>query len=255
MINAIIFSKNRPAQLDLLLKTLPEYFNAKVIYLATDTSFEQGYQICQSHNAIFEKEFDMKSQVLSHISEYTTFFTDDSFFYIQPDINILKEAMKDMLKFLPQFSLRLGLNTYKNYNFESLLPKFKKSFVEKSYIYWNTKEYNYDEYYGYKMSVDGHIYKGEDLINILNKISWGNPNIIECEMNKYENLISDEIGCFKQSVLVVNPVNRVQDVCQNWCGEKYPISAADLNQMYLDGYRIKVPIINPDTVHYECNLC
>lgn len=257
MINTIIFSKNRPAQLDLLLNSIKQYniFNIKIIYTYTNDLFKNGYNLCQSyHNVLFEQEYNIKLQVLSHISKYTMFLTDDSFFYKPLNIELLNTALNDMNNGLPQFSLRLGLNTYMNYKTESILPKFKSSYIDKNYIVWNSKEYDYNEYYGYKMSVDGHIYDGDNLLKILTQINFGNPNIIECEMNKYENMIGDEIGSFKESVLLVNPVNRVQEICQNWNGELYPISTEDLNTNFLKYKRIQIPIIETNTVHKECLL-
>ena len=48
MINSIVFSKDRAAQLDLLLKSIEkngkDVFQIKVIYASSEISFEKGYE-------------------------------------------------------------------------------------------------------------------------------------------------------------------------------------------------------------------
>ncbi len=57
MITSIIFSKNRPLQLDLTLNTLNKYFtycnNVIVIYFASDSKFQEGYNILIKERCIF----------------------------------------------------------------------------------------------------------------------------------------------------------------------------------------------------------
>lgn len=257
-INVIIFSKNRPAQLDLLLSTIKPYpaFVPKVIYLATEDSFKEGYALTKKRydtDVEFVEESDMKQQVCSHVGRFTCFMTDDSFIYRTIDMNKLAIGLDSIS--LGQFSLRLGLNTTDNHGSKSGPPNHRKSFgAENGIIWWDVNDYKPHECYGYKMSLDGHIYSGRVLSKMLEKIAWGNPNQIECQLNDHRKDVGTTIMSFPKSVLVSSPVNRVQEICQNWYGETYPADINVLNMYYLEGKRIQLPQVEPNSTHFECPI-
>ena len=257
MVDAVVFSKNRPAQLDLFLKTAAPYldiFNLKVIYLHTEKEYELGYSLLKRlwSNVFFEKETDLKAQTLSHLKNHFCFFTDDSFFYREFNpTNFL-----NTIPFLEGacFSLRLGFNTWDNHGYPSRSPALTEGFgQEEDIIWWNPKEYGYHECYGYSMSVDGHVYSSS-LLDNLHNMDFDLPNKLEEELKILKDSI-DRIYSFENSVLVINPINRVQDFRKNWCGEKFGISTHDLNKNFLKGKRLSFKNIEPTGTHFESEVC
>ena len=106
MINSIIFSKDRAAQLDLLLKSIgknaKDIFQLKVIYASSEISFEKGYEkLIDKYPEVkwMKESSNFKEDVLSAIdnteSEYTCFFTDDDIVYRKINEEDLTSKLKE----------------------------------------------------------------------------------------------------------------------------------------------------------------
>jgi hypothetical protein len=123
MITAIVYSKDRPLQLDLCLNSIAKNFDQAssviVIYKATDI-YEESYRTLQSEHpdvnfilqggSIFKDTLDMIS---STENDFVCFFTDDDIVYQKvPEIreDILSEDQMEC------FSLRMGLNITKRFH-------------------------------------------------------------------------------------------------------------------------------------------
>ncbi len=72
MINGIVFSKDRAAQLDLLLKSISknakDVFQLKVIYASSEISFEKGYEkLIDKHPEVkwMKESTNFKNDVMS----------------------------------------------------------------------------------------------------------------------------------------------------------------------------------------------
>lgn len=121
-INAIVFSKDRPAQLSLFLesvnKNAPGVFDLNVIVSHTSEEFDKGYGKV-IHNPEFSgakfffEESEIKEQIMRLLdveNKYSCFFLDDDLIYREvklADISTQMELDDD----IACFSLRLGENT------------------------------------------------------------------------------------------------------------------------------------------------
>jgi hypothetical protein len=268
LLNAIVFSKDRPMQLNLLLESILLNFNVEdfklnVLYKASNDEFNKGYHMVKDlyPQFIFKNESHFKEDLLSlfNNSQYTVFFTDDDIIY--RSLKITKKDIENIFAFSSAvcFSLRLGLNTINCYMLQKLnkLHNHKTHFSNDSVnliepiISWQINDATND--YAYPMSVDGHIFKTSYIKYLCEILEYENPNLLESFLSYYTK--SDMIiSSYEYSKLVNTPINRVQKIFENISGIQYNYSAEDLNKMYLNGIRIdfkKMDFQNVNGCHQE----
>jgi hypothetical protein len=113
---------------------------------------------------------------------------------------------------------------------------------------WNWRLSDAD--YGYPMSLDGHIFRTADILPLLETLDYHDPNSLEAALARHP-INRPMMMCFDKSVIVNNPINRVQDTIKNRHGD---ISAEWLNEQFLAGKRIDLtPFIGiePKACHME----
>lgn len=257
MISAIVFSKNRAAQLDLLLKSIKQNFvqcnEIRVIWKADDEHLE-SYEIlmkefCSKIIFIKQERFyqDTWEACKNSKNQNIVMFTDDDIVYRNIEIseNILNELRNEIFAC---YSLRLGLNINKRQiddKWYNDTIQDINSFGENDLI-WNRTSVLPHSYWGYVLSVDGHIFNKQVLCKILYEIFlWSNINKYSQTPNKLEALMQRfffEVGPFmlapKYSCVVNSPNNRVQDDYKNRSGDQYSYCEDHLMQLYISGYRI-----------------
>ena len=228
-ITAIIFSRNRAMQLDLLLKSMqkyaPEMFSkAYVLDRADSEDHVKAYRQLQSEYADFENLFwvprlaahgEMAAQfqamvtaAIGQAGEYVCFLCDDDVFY--------RQAPEPEMQGTCGFSWRLGKNTTWNYMGNRAQREDEGDFV-------------------YPFSVDGTVYWTEDVRHWMeNCAPFHNPNSFEHFMN--QGLVIPKLKYAVHSSLVGIPHNSVTEWPQG--NRSAGNSAEELNRMFLDGYRI-----------------
>lgn len=216
MITNIIFSKDRGMQLHCLLSSLEQYaplfFDTKVIYTYSNDKYREGYDIIKEFHkdVLFIKEENLKANVLSNMNTFLTcFMVDDQIMFQQPPI--LNPIMENQC-----FSLRLGSN-------------IGKPHIE------------------YPLSVDGHIFRTEDIKPLIQSIGFNNPNKLESKLQRYKN--GWDIMYLYQCIVSV-PHNRVSSKSHCKFTGEYPQDV--LNEYLLDGYEInynKMDFSNLNNVH------
>ena len=88
--------------------------------------------------------------------------------------------------------------------------------------------------YGYPNSLDGHFFRTNEMLPLIRAISFTNPNSFESSLAFYP-LNKPKMICFEESIVVNNPVNKVQTNNPNFHGD---VSAEFLNDKFLEGYII-----------------
>jgi hypothetical protein len=242
MINAIIFSKDRAAQLRLLIysiqKNSPHAFNLNVIYTYSNNSFKEGYEKVKGEFSsvcnFIEQTENIKTDVITLLDsdkEFSCFFTDDDIIYKPFDINRVTESINaDEDVFC--FSLRLGTNINFCYtmNTENVLKNYEDL---DDMIKWNWSVHYLD--FGYPLSVDGHIFKTKDILKLTKKVPFHNPNTYEGNLQMFDTFPKEKMVSFKESVLVNTPNNIVNSTHPNRHSNEFGISVKELNDAYLDG--------------------
>jgi hypothetical protein len=244
----LVFSQNRPMQLDLLLKTFNNCvgdFNnidVNVLYHSTSFEFEQGYNICRKENLninfIRQDTFyqDVKTFIDAAQGEYILFCTDDTIFTRMFLVEEIENVLDNNKKVL-NFSLRLGKNTDYCYPLsrKQRVP-FKES--EKRILYWNWRKEECD--FNYPLEVSSTILRINDVKKIVDAWNFPNPNWMEWYMDICKNnLTNKEISaCFSLSVAFSAPMNKVNDKNSNKASGIQEYSPEKLLKKYIGGYRI-----------------
>jgi hypothetical protein len=244
MVNAIIFSFNRASQLNLLIESIQKnasgVFKLNILYKANTPDFSLGYEILKektSHlsiNWIEEKSFrdDLIGLFDKHML-FTTFFTDDDILYNK----ITEEEIIKPLKYDDDifcFSLRLGKNT--KYCYSERTENILIDPIEHGYYFtWDWIPHYAD--LNYPLSVDGHLFRSNDILKMTKNISFTNPNTYEAGLQFFsKNSPWFKMAAYQISALVNSPSNMVQNVfTTNRQGEKFGISAEELNQKFING--------------------
>lgn len=226
----IIFSYNRPAQLDLLLRSMKRFTDFDDIYVSFmyDDEYEEGYERVIKDNPDVDFEYrkkNLKKYVLKALKKpLTAFFCDD-------DILIGKVSKSD-----PEFdfsdpellclSLRLGNNV--NYSFDrgskQPAPKDLK-------WYWKSKELDWN----YPMSVSGHVFRTEYIKPLIMALDFDTPTQLEDRMA--QNPI-DKIWMIRyaEQKCVETPLNVVQS--EAFCNKTGKVTPKYLNDEFMKGQEI-----------------
>ena len=266
-LTCVVFSKDRPLQLDATLKSLFRFcrdislLDVHVLYKASSSLMESHYAtLRKEHTAVdFIPEKDFKEDLLALAggAEKILFLVDDNLFVRQFGIGSAVRAL-DRTPDALGFSLRLGRNTIYCYPLDSVqaLPNFRP--LESDILAYPWEGASLD--FGYPLEVSSSIYRAGELLPLLNDLKYKNPNTLESALNDSRFSFS---GCrtllltFERSVAFCAPVNRVQDEMKNrvgGCAEYTPESLADL---YGRGYRLDTDAYEgliPEACHKEVKL-
>jgi hypothetical protein len=250
---AIVFSRNRAAQLDLLLHSISErapdlFQQIHVLYRGTNVDYLHGYKRCfDAHPHVqYGYEHSFQAQVGRIISDspskYVSFLCDDDIFVRNhTDAPKPYEALEETPGMLC-FSLRLGLNTNDCYPLrrQQRQPVILERFRDMLVWAWA----NSDGDWGYPGSLDGHVFRKQDLENLLTGRDYAGPNRLEDILTNRCFGLDDQkplMACYEQSLVTGVPINRVNDDYPNRSGETHPQPSWDLNVRYLSGGRLAFP--------------
>jgi hypothetical protein len=256
-ISLICWSKDRPSQLFTLLESIsryaPDIFNINIIYRVSNPFFEEGYDKLWKISPIkplhmkYEEDFekDTKEQVDIYSGKFVSFATDDCVFYKKVDRRVL-------LNTLPQFdncvwSLRLGYNTVlQNIHTGQMQPPLNVHVEHENHLSWPLNYYHPHDNYGYPFGLDLHIFRRSLILPILEEIEFRSTNELESRLTTgYRDRI-DEMRSFKHSVAVNIPVNTVSGITR--AGEQHGISKEELNQRFLEGWKIDLEKISQEKI-------
>lgn len=255
MVNALIFSKDRAAQLDLLLRSIEKntidlFSSIVVLYTYSNEEYKEGYERLISnlrgYRPLFVKEEDFRQDTLDFCenTKYVSLLTDDTVFFRPFEFDFSNELV---LKFLNEvnsvFSLRLGYNTVvQNIHANPVLMQPYLHFVvEKDGILsWNPKFYRSTYNYGYPFSIDAHIYHTEFLYDLMKQIPFKNTNQLESGLFQYHQIVN-KMYSLNHSVAVNIPCNNLSNITV--AGQYYPFTTKELNDAFLEGKRILLDTI------------
>lgn len=254
VIPTLIFSKDRACQLDLCLQSVkrnaPLLAPVKVLWTASDQLFEDGYNlvIAEHPDVSFAQEFSFQQDVLIWLRTRTLvcFLMDDDVFY-QPLGAAPLAALKDerVLAFCP----RLGANCTTCYPHHSAPQRVPETVAEVGYVSWQWEQADLD--FGYPGSLDGNVFRVEDIEGCLMRRPFTNPNEMEDALAK--SLIFEAnrplLASYSESVLISVPANVVNTTHPNRKSEMKGQSPAFLNDRYLGGERIQFDQLDFSGVH------
>tara|TARA_Y100000004_G_C8938900_1_gene423280 strand:+ start:662 stop:1570 length:909 start_codon:yes stop_codon:yes gene_type:complete len=290
MLTSIVFSKDRPLQLDLCLSSVQQNLfedNEIIVLYKTSSEFYQSCyeQLAKEHpevrfvvqsNNIFESILDL----VKGASDYVAFFTDDNIAFRK--INFTMEKVKAVFA-APQppatFSLRMGLNCRtRDYGDgeqrEDFTPKpiykLEMESSDEAFLLWNRTSIPVGGYWSYGLSVDAHIFHKEFMVHCCEELShlrdyystksfpralsaWDDtPNEFESKLQRFYFDPPPMMAAAEFSSVVNSPNNRVQNHIENRNGDEYSYSAEYLAKQFSEGKRIDVNKIDFDKIAITC---
>jgi GT2 family glycosyltransferase/Flp pilus assembly protein TadD len=265
---AIIFSKDRPLQLDATLRSFMRHcldfhrISVRIIVKASSEIYGQAYQSLEKEYASYANisliaETDFRQQVLHLLrsDEYILWLVDDDIFvrnFTLADCQQLLEVNQDVLG----YSLRLGENTTYCYMLDKpqALPPFNKITDTTYSYYWSNAECDF----GYPLEVASSLYRTCDLSPLLESINFFNPNSLEGKMAAhaaYFNTTLPRLLCPIKSITFSTPINKVHTTAaENRAGNSALLSSDALLDNFLKGKRIDVATFDgftPNACHQE----
>lgn len=266
MIHYIIYSKNRAAQLDLLLQSIDQLANlitASIIYTATSDNFWSGYQHIftkYQYGCVREiqKQKVFKQDAIDILHESDTpligFLTDDTVFYRYMPFytDFYYYQMKE--NECNTFSLRNGYNTQHQCHFERKWLELKPHWEKSDLIMWDTSQYDYGTDFGRPISIDGNFFMRDVFMPMLIQEHWNDPRSLD-GLNPAP--LGKNMMAFKESVVVNIPVNLACNGYANNWGRLRVYTLEDLNNALLEGKRLsleKMDFSNVWSSHLELEL-
>lgn len=246
MITAIVYSKDRPLQLDLCLNSIAKNFDQAssviVIYKATDI-YEESYRTLQSEHpdvifilqggSIFKDTLDVIS---STENDFVCFFTDDDIVYQKvPNIRydilgdegfisvhergssgerlVTREKVESQIHC---FSLRMGLNITKRFHeghlYEDTPVPSMLQRIDEQNMCWAKTLREYGSYWSYSLSVDGHIFRKKDMELMFDEMWYLNQKYTDWEQTP----------------------NRIESVMQRFWTDSKPLIASFINSVVVN---------------------
>ena len=237
-LDCVVFSKDRPMQLDACLRSIvrhaPYRGSITVVFRATTERFRQGYAELDVDTRVrlVPQEADFRMHVLALLHEAgdrIVFHTDDDLFFRKPPCApLLPEGCAS-------FSLRLGENTTHSYAFAQDQPLPERERVD-DFMVWNWRRARTD--FAYPMSLDGHLFDSGLLRTLLGGARFRDPNELEQELYLRRHRTPRLMVAFRHSCVVGVPVNVVTESIVNRSGLDPRFTPDALNDLFLEGLRI-----------------
>lgn len=270
-IDALVFSRDRPMQLDACLRSLYEHVeldDVAVIYQATQPHFEQGYMIVADESpAWMVRQTEFSEDVLAvlpQLGPFVLFQCDDAItFRDAPDA---ESAFTDDVISL---CLRLGSNTRYCHprDLHHGLPDFERrgpfqvwdwhgDTPDGDLFDWQGREGDF----GYPYSIDGNVHRRDSVREWVGGGQFVNPNQMEgCVVHAIGQRrdLPPLMASYPHSVQVGLPINVVNQTHGNRFGLVYPVETLELNERFLNGERVDLDAMDYEGVigaHQELEL-
>jgi FkbM family methyltransferase len=264
---AIVFSKDRPLQLEALLRSFtmhaadPERVALKVLWRATDERARAAYaRVADEHPSVeFIAETRFRDDLIAAFAgaPYCLFLVDDTLFaadFRVGDAIALLDAHADLLG----FSLRLGRNTTYVYPLDRAQPMPPLDAIAPRAIAWDWTRAELA--FAYPLEVSSSLYRARELAPLLARLAFANPNTLEAELARAatpDAALPPRLASYERSVAFSAPLNLVQSVWPNRASARPDYSAPALLDAFAAGDRVDVAAYHgfqPNGCHAEIEL-
>ena len=287
MITTIIFSKDRPLQLDLCLKSINKNLvGSDAITVTVIENYSEKYlgalETLQSEhpevNFIKQHGSNLFKCIWAYLSTQrahfpVVFFTDDGILFKEQDVRTICNVLEQTD--CVTYSMRMGLNVvrreHQGMSFPDKIcrsPSKSHMDQENRVLHWDKTVQNYGNYWSYSHSVDGHVFRWNDIFDwtdMLCTLSCHHKNLEAKTPNDYESALqmfwcstAPWMSSPLQSCYVNSPNNRVSDnFHENSSGDVHSCSAGEMLSIFEEGKRIElseVPIGHIDCPHTEIDI-
>jgi len=282
VIRTIIFSFNRPIQLELLLKSIVKYdsfhfLKVSVLYGFSSSEYEAGYQKLMEQ---FPNVFWIREQKHSKTTVWPFFplywrnyywwlkykssrYAESNFKYQL--IQMLDWFQEELVMFLTDDSMFYKTISIPAFAVRSIQEKPEMySFslrhgenIEGGHFQYTNKLLQWNIYSGqdhhewnYPFSVDGQVYGKSFIQRVIRKVNFKNPNSLEGNIACFikDMHLLPIVFCNPVSCLVGFELNRVQNYCMN---NNLNIDSKYLNSLFIDGYSMEINFDNNENSFFR----
>lgn len=258
----IVFSRDRALQLDALIRSYSRHVASPppmtVIYRTDSRRHAKAYaQVIERHARHRFVRQRRTGAFRGHLLEALAasaqsevmFLVDDIVFTNAVDFDDFNGFRLD--EYVP--SLRLGMNLSYCYAKDRNQPL--PSFAEPApgLLSWSWREGILD--WGYPLSLDGHVFSRDEILDLLKRLSFKAPNSLEGAL---QHVVASFLGrrgvCYRTSRLVNVPLNRVQ---KEWDNRHKGVDTTYLLSQWERSFEIEIAQfdgLQPIGVHQELEL-
>lgn len=275
-LNVIIWSKDRPIQLNLCLESLVANFaeakesTINVVYRATSEKITKAYDKLRNTwankeregfpkvNFLYDTNFYLMTSMAFGYHPQTMFVVDDQVFLrkFSTKDDVFKLHRSSSEKY---FSVSLRLDPTKDYCYPVDQKQPIPDFVIKNdtVLAWIWGKAKFD--WGYVASLDGNIYHTNPIRTLFMKfppLQVQNPNNLEMLLNTVSQQgavqYPPQLLAYPEAKTVSVPANKVQTVYENRYDTKHTVE--DLLEKWIEGYKIDLDdatdkLINSNSPH------
>jgi hypothetical protein len=136
------------------------------------------------------------------------------------------------------------------------LPEFETAEGRALKFRWPGADYDF----GYPLELSSSVYRGGEMLRLLEQLAFKNPNTLEDIMSHNAERFREShpfLFCCEQSAAFSNPANKVQQVCDNRAGGNPDYSAGALAALFAHGQRMQTEPFDqfvPEACHQEVDL-
>jgi len=240
LLHSVIFSKDRPAQLDLLLRSIERCVTGdgevSVLYKESDPTYHRGYGLVEARHPEFTfvpetttLRFDFQAIALGRPEKYFQCLMDDDV-YVRP----FSLADPEFVQYAgdPEIvALVLRMSPEMDYCYTQNVITDPPEFAEDGTWRWHGR---FDDW-GYPYSVDGSIWTMDRVAHVLKHGPYESLNALEpCLLAA---MTAPKALCYKKPRLLGIPHNNVQDAFrQNRHEGGGPV---EMNERFLAGEQIR----------------
>lgn len=272
VVTGVVFSKDRPLQLDATLSSWKrhvcdaECVSLTVLYATSSQASEELYkQVFREHPDItFVRERLFQDDLLSILypSRHVLFLVDDCLFVRSTSIGSAVAALEGAPDAIG-VSFRLGTNTRYCYvtNAQQRVPAMhplQSSQGDSSWLRYRWTECEHD--FAYPLEVSSSLYRSTDVLPILKSIQFRNPNQLEDHLSRRAiQFVASHpfLIAAATSSAFCNPCNRVQHAYPNRAGSSTEASSEAFMEAYARGKRVLIADLDghiPTGCHEEISL-
>ena len=248
-LSTLIFSRNRAAQLNLLLDSIEDNFkditSATILYKATSDEFKKGYDIVKSYHSQIKFRFIEERDFVSDVKQIVNIFnTPYTLINVDDEIYINKIDINNYLKYLEEptnhtISLRLSPKVNHTYTTNTPYNISMQKYNTSDLFYWRWQNFNLLMEVGYPSCLNSHIYPTNFFKQIINNLPFRSVNNLEEVIHTQRNYFKPFMLCFDKAITVSVANNKVQtEIPTNKCSDKIYNTSESINSKFLDGYKI-----------------
>jgi hypothetical protein len=247
----LVFSKDRAMQLHALLTSYFEkvqnFCPLSILYKTTNEKSRQSYEVLKMEFSAFPIRFIEENIFNEQVKVWLATQSADRIFFMTDDAIFLDAFdMKDALLFNPLneiVSLTKGKDLQYCFtkNVKQELPAFDNvlQLNGKSFNSWRWGDCPRSHDWAYPLSVDGTFFLREEMLKLVENISFKNPNTLEANMQLFRSFFLQRKGVCYDKVKMINvPCNLVQNEFNNRSTGFF--KAEELQSLWDKGKRIDV---------------